>query len=332
MSARPAAIAAFLDGCGWATAAREPLAGDASFRRYERLRRRAETAVLMDAPPGRMDVRPFLDVAAILQGWGYSAPNVLAADPASGLVLLEDLGDDSFTLVVARGGDEADLYRHAVDLLVDLHRRPAPPNLPAYDIDFLLREVALVIDWYLPALTGLPVAEAVRADYLGRWRDALGPVGRLPSVFTFRDYMADNLIWLPARDGLRRVGLLDFQDAVIGCPAYDLASLLEDVRRDLPRELAESLLRRYVDRAGVETVALREAYAVLTAQRNAKIVGLFTRLWKRDGKPRYQDYLPRAWQLLTIELDHPKLGPVAAWFDRHIPPARRATPLPGAPS
>ncbi len=343
MSARPAAIAAFLDGCGWGSAVREPLAADASFRRYQRLRRGAESAVLMDAPPDRMEVRPFLDVAATLQGWGYSAPAVLAAEPASGLVLLEDLGDDSYTRVAAQGGDEADLYRHAVDLLVDLHRRPAAhlAGLPPYDMAFLLREVALVVDWYLPALTGTPVAEAVRADYLSRWQDALGPVGRLPSVFTFRDYMADNLIWLPARNGIRRVGLLDFQDAVIGCPAYDLASLLEDIRRDVPRPLAENLIRRYIDKTGVEAAPLREAYAVLAAQRNAKIVGLFTRLWKRDGKPRYQDYLPRAWELLTIELGHPKLGSVAAWFDRHIPPGPpgppgptgpRAKLLPGVPS
>lgn len=332
MSARGATIAAFLDGCGWGTAARAPLAGDASFRVYERLSRGAETAVLMDAPPGQMDLRPFLDVAAILHRWGYSAPVVLAADIAGGLVLLEDLGDDSYTRVAARGGDEAELYRHAIDLLVDLHRRPVPPDLAPYDTAFLLREVALAVDWYLPTLTGAPVADAVRADYLDRWRDALRPVGALAPVFTFRDYMADNLIWLPARHGLQRVGLLDFQDAVIGCPAYDLASLLEDIRRAVPRQLAERLLRRYIDKSGVDAALLHEAYGVLAAQRNTKIVGLFTRLWKRDGKPRYQDYLPRTWELLTIELGHPKLRDVAAWFDQYVPIGQRATLLPGVPS
>ncbi len=332
MADRRTAIEAFLGGCGWGAARRVPLAGDASFRRYERLHRGPETAVLMDSPPQQMDVRPFLVVAAHLEGYGYSAPAVLAADKAAGLVLLEDLGDDSYTRVLEQGGDAADLYRHAVDLLIDVHRRPVPPDLPAYDQAFLLREVELVLDWYMPALTGEAVAEAARADYLGRWRAALAPLGRLAPVFTFRDYMADNLIWLPARDGLRRVGLLDFQDAVVGSPAYDLASLLEDIRRDVPRPLAECLLRRYTEAAAVEAAPFRAAYAVLAAQRNAKIVGLFTRLWRRDGKPRYLDYLPRVWNMLTMELKHPNLAPVAPWFDRHIAPPRRFTRLPGVPS
>lgn len=329
---REAEIAAFLSRHGWGAARRLPLAGDASFRRYERLVRGDERAVLMDAPRPHEDVGPYLTVTGHLRRAGYSAPEVLAADREAGLLLLEDLGDDLFTRLLTGGdaADEEDMYATAVDLLVDLHRRPAAADLPPYDDARLIAEADLLVDWYLPALDGGDVAPAAKARYRELWRALFPVLDGLPRVLVLRDYHADNLIWLPERAGTARVGLLDFQDAVAGSPAYDLVSLLEDARRDVAAELAEAMVRRYLAATGADETAFRTAYAVLGAQRNAKIVGIFTRLWRRDGKSRYLDYLPRVWRLLEGDLAHPALASMRAWFDRHIPVERRRRDLRGA--
>ncbi len=327
------AIDDFLSGAGWAGAARTPITGDASFRRYERLHRNGETAVLMDAQLADYNVRRFLRVGLILADWGYSVPKVLFADQAGGLLLLEDFGEPRFAEDLVDGMDPETLYGAAVDLLADLHGQAPPATLPDYSLDMMLEEVDQVLDWYLPARTGRAVTAGTRATYRHAWAQVLQPlVGRATAV-TLLDYHAENLIWLSERGAHRRVGLLDFQDARIGPPEYDLASLLGDVRRDVDPALAQSTLRRYMDRrtAAVDSADCQAVFHLMGAQRNARLVGQWVRLWKRDEKPRYLTLMPRTWRMLEMDLSHPRLSPVARWFDEHIPVADRQAPLPGAP-
>ncbi len=319
------AAAAFLEGHGWAGAERLALGGDASFRRYERVVAGGRRAVLMLAPPDKEDVRPFVAVARHLLDRGFSPPAVLAADEDAGLVLLEDLGDDLYTRVLAAGGDEEGMYAAAVDVLLALHHGP-PSGLevPPYDDARLHAEADLLVEWHVPALTGAPASAAVRAAYTAAWNAVLPLARAAPETLVLRDYHADNLVWLPGRAGVRRVGLLDFQDAVLGPPAYDLVSLLEDARRDIAAPTREAMLARYLaGRPDLDRDAFAAAYAVLGAQRNCKIVGIFTRLLRRDGKPAYLDYLPRVWGHLAHDLAHPALAPVKSWLDEAIPPERR---------
>jgi aminoglycoside/choline kinase family phosphotransferase len=219
MAERSQVIDGFLARYGWADAERRPLASDASFRHYVRLVRNGEGAMLMDAPPPRENVRPFVRVARLLRQLGFSAPDVFAADEEAGLLLLEDLGDETYTRALASGGDEAALYALATDLLIALHRRfekPMAAAIPTYDDDRLLSEAALLVDWYLPAVRGAPTPPALRADYLDRWRETFSIARAVMETFVLRDYHVDNLMLLPGRDGIAACGLLDFQDAVIG--------------------------------------------------------------------------------------------------------------------
>jgi aminoglycoside/choline kinase family phosphotransferase len=326
---RAAALDAFLAAAGWADAARDPLPGDASFRRYIRLRRGVESAMAMDAPPPREDVRPFLAVARHLAAMDFSAPRILAENTAEGFLMLEDLGDATFTRELAAGADEAALYRLATDLLIALHRRPdaAAADLPAYDDDRLLAEAALLVDWYVPAVTGRALDASLRDEYLALWRAVFGPARAVPETLVLRDYHVDNLMVLPGREGIAACGLLDFQDAVIGPVAYDLVSLLEDARRDLAPGLAEAMTERYLAAfPALDPAALDVSYAVLGAQRSAKIIGIFTRLCRRDGKPHYLRHIPRVWRLLEGDLRHPALADLESWFARHLPPALRRIP------
>jgi len=337
MTERARAIAEFLDAAGWAGAERRLLAADASFRRYERLWHDGTSRVLMDAPPPRENVRAFDQIARTLIDLGLSAPRPLEVDAAAGLMLLEDLGDRTFTRALAENVDEATLYRLAIDVLIALHRhwQPDPEAAPAsYDDARLLQEVRLLPDWFLPALRGAPTPEPVREAYIEAWRAVLGRVRAGPDCLVLRDYHVDNLMLLEGREGVAACGLLDFQDAVIGPPAYDVVSLLEDARRDIGAGVAAEMLARYLeafpelDRAG-----FMESYAVLGAQRAAKIVGIFTRLSRRDGKDQYLRHIPRVWRILTAGLEHPVLAPVKAWFDREVPAAeRRAPPAPSETS
>ncbi len=327
---RAALIDRFLEAAGWGDARRTPLAGDASFRRYLRLRAGGRTAILMDAPPPMEDVRPFDAVARHLRGLGYSAPDILACDAAAGLLLLEDFGDATYTRRLAEGADEATLYRRAVDLLIDLHRRGAAAtavDVPPYDDGRLLDEAVLLVDWYLPEIAGARPARAVRESFLAPWGGLLPLVRRVPETLVLRDYHVDNLMALDDRPGIAGCGLLDFQDAVVGPVAYDLVSLLEDARRDVPPALAAEMRARYLAAfPGLDREAFETAYAVLGAQRNAKIIGIFTRLFRRDGKPAYLRHIPRVWRLLEGDLRHPALAPFAEWLDRHVPPPARVAP------
>jgi N-acetylmuramate 1-kinase len=304
----PSEADSFVSQAGWGGASIEPLAGDASFRRYFRVVQPDRSAVLMDAPPQHEDSRPFLAVADHLHALGFAAPRILARDLDHGLILLEDFGDARMKEVVEAEPDrEYQLYAAAVDLLRDLHRHPAG-SLPPYDMAVYQREAGLFTEWYMPAV-GLSAAPG----YAEAWAEALAPIAADRSATVLRDYHSENIMLLP--DGT--LGLLDFQDALAGHPAYDLVSLLQDARRDVPAELEQAMLARHgaVDEA---------AYAVLGAQRNAKILGIFTRLWKRDGKPRYLAYQPRVWTYLERDLAHPALEPVRTWFDKYVPAAKRS--------
>lgn len=333
MTDRAALSHAFLQRAGWGDALRAKLAGDASFRKYERLNRNGEPAVLMDAPPPQEDVRPFIRIARHLSSLGYSAPRILAEDAEHGFLLLEDLGDDLFARLLKSGGDEHALYEATIDFLLDLHRHPAPADLAPYDEARLIDEAELFTDWYLPALTGRDTPANIRQAFRFLLGILVPEVGMDDTpekrILVLRDFHAENLIWLPQRKGPARLGLLDFQDAVAGHPAYDLVSLLEDARRDVDPDLAEAMLQRYVAGSGADDAAFRRAYAILGAQRNIRIIGIFTRLWKRDGKPQYQAFMPRMWGLLERDLSHPALADLRGWIDAMVPQELRRKPLPG---
>lgn len=318
----PAGAAAFLAAHGWAGADVRPLAGDASFRRYFRVIHGARRAVLMDAPPPHEDPRPFIAVAEWLAEAGLSAPAIMARDLDQGLLLIDDFGDARFRETAdAAPARERLLYETAVDLLVHLHAKPPMTDLAPHGPDQWLGELTLFSDWYCPAV-GLDVdGDAYRAA----WRDALAPVAAdgLAPVTVLRDYHAENLMLVDGREGIAQLGLLDFQDAVAGHPAYDLASVLEDARRDVPAEIERDMLARYMAATGCDA-CYEAAYWALAAQRNTRILGVFTRLWKRDGKAHYTGYQPRMWGLLERDLAHPSLAGVKAWFDAHVPTEKRA--------
>lgn len=312
----------FLAAHGWGDAQILPLAGDASFRRYFRIVDGARQAVLMDAPPPHEDPRPFIAIAEFLAGCGLSAPAIMARDLDRGLLLIEDFGDVRLRETLdARPQAEGDHYAGVTDLLVHLHREPPMAGLPVHGIEQWLDEVMLFSDWYCPAL-GL---EVDRAAFRAAWAEALEPVEHdgLPRVTVLRDYHAENIMLVPGRDGIAHYGLLDFQDALVGHPAYDLASVLEDARRDVPPAVEAAMLDRYMTATGAGDT-FRAAYWALAAQRNTRILGVFVRLWKRDGKPGYRQFQPRMWGLLERDLAHPALAPVRRWFDAHVPAEKRA--------
>jgi N-acetylmuramate 1-kinase len=321
----------FLDVSGWGDAAPVPLAGDASFRHYYRLCRGDERAIVMDAPPPQEDVGPYVAVATILRGLGLSAPEVLAEDRTEGFLLIEDFGDDTYTRLLARGADEAALYTLAIDTLAALQHAVAEGvslNLPSYDEARLLGEAALLVDWYLPAVLGAPAAPDLREEFLALWRAVLPQaVEPFAPTLVLRDFHIDNLMLLPGRPGVRRCGLLDFQDAVCGPPAYDLVSLLEDARRDVSDGLRRRMTELYFAAfPALDRAAFSRSAAILAAQRNCKILGIFTRLWKRDGKPGYLVHIPRLWRLIEADLRDPALDAIGGWLNRHLPPPVRRVP------
>jgi hypothetical protein len=337
------------------------LQGDASPRRYARLVRevsdlRSDTLLLMDAPrqpdgpPIRdglpysriahlaEDVRPFVAVTTALRAAGLSAPATIAHDLDRGLLLVEDLGDRVLGTELARGASQAALWRAATDALLVLRQLPVPDALPlpdgsvhrmpAYDRRALTIETELLLDWYWPALHGAPAPQSARADFAAAWSGILDRLLALPTGWTLRDYHSPNLIWLPERAGVARLGIIDVQDAVRGHPAYDLVSLLQDARLDVPPALEAELLDHYCREAACADATfsednLRFAYAALGAQRNTKILGIFARLAHRDGKPQYLAHLPRIWGYLERTLLAAALAPLRSWYDVHLPPQLR---------
>ena len=344
--ARTGAIVGLIDRAGWADARRVVMGGDASTRAYERLvKSSGETAILMispprpDGPPVRRG-KPYSTIAKLaesihafvamdrgLASIGFSAPAILGEDLDMGLLILEDFGAEP---VVDADGPIPERYAEAVRLLAALHGRVLPSSLPVteerqhvlpiYDLDALMIEVELLLDWYMPHIAGTTPSGSVRAEFGHVWRDMLAEIVTGPQTWTLRDYHSPNLIWLADRAGLDRVGLLDFQDAVIGHPAYDVASLLQDARVTVPPELELRLLgvyagaRRAADPA-FDMASFASAYAVMAAQRATKILGIFARLDLRDGKPAYLRHLPRIQTYLAQNLAHPALARLAAWFD-----------------
>ncbi|TFL20146.1 aminoglycoside phosphotransferase family protein [Jannaschia formosa] len=302
MKDRSGAIETFLALAGWQDATRVPLAGDASRRSYVRLLREPERAILMDAPPdAEQDVRPFLAVAAELAARGLSVPGILARDTRRGLLLLEDLGDDTYARATAADpGSEPLLYATAAEALAEMQATP-PPDLPRYT-DRMPELAALAIDWYAPEAA--PHRDALKAAMA----EALAHPAVTSDTLVHRDYHADNLLWLPRRAGVARVGMLDFQDAMRGPRDYDLASLIHDPRRAVSPEARQAALGAWQAATGRDPDEIAAGIAICSAQRCLRILGVFARLCLRDGKTRYPDFIPATWAALLSDLAHPALS------------------------
>jgi N-acetylmuramate 1-kinase len=347
---RMAAIRNFLDENGFAEAERLHLQGDASTRSYERLLLNGQSYILMnaprqpDGPPVREgkpysaiahlaeDVSAFIAMSKGLRAAGLSAPAIYFADSETGLLIIEDLGEEK--LVEGEPGTPIpERYEAAVDVLVALHSKALPPALPVsprveyrippYDAEAFLIEIELLLDWYLPRMAAT-ISPDDRAAFLALWRDALQPALESEATWVLRDFHSPNLLWLPDREGIARVGLIDFQDAVLGPAAYDLASLLQDARVDVPEGLEITLLGRYarMRRAAdpnFDTPAFVKSYATVAAQRATKILGIFARLDIRDGKPQYLRHMPRVFGYLQRSLAHPSLNALREWYAAHVP-------------
>ncbi len=335
-------VQGFLASTEWRDAQLAYLTGDASRRSYARLHKDGSTCLLMDSPPlpdlphvkdgkpywaiahSAPTISSFVDVGEALAANGLSVPAILASDIDNGLLLVEDFGERTFADAMSAGVPMRDLYRAATDMLADLALRPPPDFLPPYDRDALLIEARLLTDWYWPLTTGAAPSPSQICEFEELWIDALAPILATPPSWVLRDVHSPNLMWLPERDGLRRVGIIDFQDALAGHAAYDLASLLFDARLDVPQALEKVLLAHYLDQRSAcdgafDTEAFQLAYATLAAQRNTKILGIFARLAKRDGKPGYLQHLPRIRSYLARALAHEGLGDLRDWYRRNLP-------------
>lgn len=323
MSDRSAALTAFLRRSGWGQAERSHLAGDASDRRYERLRLGAATAVLMDNPPGGADdPTAFSAMARHLRGLGLSAPAILAEDLDQGFLLLEDLGDDLFArLVNADPSREAELYLAAADTLLHLQAAAPPTGLPNLSAEEWASAAGFALDWYSFAATGMRPDPAELHAALSQ---ALKDHADGPRVLILRDFHAENLIWLPGRVGIARTGLLDFQLGQLGQPGYDLVSLLQDARRDVSPDSEARVIAHFVTERGLDPQQFATQYATLGAQRALRILGVFVRLGLAAGKPSYLDLIPRVWRQLQTNLSHPALTDLRAVCERVLPPPTTA--------
>ncbi len=319
----------FLKEQGWEGVDCPLLAGDASFRKYYRLEREGQSVVLMDAPPPEQ-TKPFIKIANFLTKNGYSAPEIYGADTDNGFILLEDLGDNTYTRMLQNGADEHALYKLAIDVLVDLHEdvKDLPDDIPEYNEELLASEALLLPDWWMNAQFGEGHAtDALKESYLSAWAPAFKHVQDHPQKLVLRDYHVDNLLLLNDRSNYAACGLLDFQDAVAGSGIYDVVSLLEDARRDIDEALIEEMKMRYTSSfADMDIDEFEAGFAILGAQRHAKVIGIFARLCMRDGKPIYLEHIPRVWRLLERALQHPILKDVKIWFDHHIPQDARGIP------
>lgn len=319
-------IRTFLAGAGWADAARVPMGADWSTRRYERLRRPdGAGAILMDAAgDGAGQVPPFVRICGLLRDVDLSAPEIFAEDQARGLLLLEDFGDDSFALLLDRGDDPWPLYRVATDVLSHLHDRfdnGGAPDVQRYDLSLFTRQVALFGDAYLAA-AGSPLTPAGMRALDDAWARVLTQVlGIVPDSLLLRDYHPGNLMWLPGRAGVRSCGLLDVQDGGIGPVSYDLLSLLQDARRDVPDAVQAAMIDRYLSaRPGLSREGFLASYAVMGAMRHARILGRVAQLAAGGGKARQLAFLSRVWAQFRTAIAHPLLSPLQSFTDQHLPP------------
>ena len=320
---RDTEVAAFLAAHGFSHAAVAPLAQDASFRRYLRITGGPRPAVLMDAPPPE-DVASFVRIDAHLAAAGLSVPDIIGVDLASGLLLEEDLGDDLFPAV----GKWGPMLDAAVDTLVAMQRAAPPTGLPGWGAAQMSATAqGTLLDWWWPAMFGGPASDAARRDFADALDRMLAPVAAAPSGFVHRDFFAGNLVWLPDRPGVRRVGVIDFQGAALGHPAYDLVSLVQDARRAFPPGVPERAVARYVQaRPELDPVAFEAAFIACAAQRHLRVAAQWVRLARRDGRLGYLAYGPHTWHLLGEALKHPAAAPLAAAMDRWIPPDCRKNP------
>jgi tRNA threonylcarbamoyl adenosine modification protein YjeE len=349
--ARLKALRQFLERAGYLDARRQRMAGDASTRSYARLIRDDGVVILMNSPrrpdgpaiyAGKSysaavhlaeDVKPFVAIDGGLRERGFSAPAIHHADIEAGFLITEDFGSTGFI-----EGDPprpiAERYEAATDMLAALHRGPLPEKLPLtpeftyaiplFDTDALLVEIGLMLEWYLPD-RGVQPSERLRAEFAAIWRDLLAKPAAAPRTWVMRDFHSPNLIWLEGREGIARVGIIDFQDAVLGPEAYDLVSLLQDARIDVPEQLELSLFAHYIKArrtadGGFDAAQFAELYAIMSAQRNTRLLGTFARLNRRDGKPQYLRHQPRIWAYLGRSLAHPALARLKEWYSVNIPP------------
>jgi N-acetylmuramate 1-kinase len=325
MTARDEVIGRFLTRHGFGAARAVPLAQDASFRRYLRLSGGPRPAILMDAPPPE-DIAPFLRLVRHLAAIGLSPPEIIAAEPEQGLLLEEDLGDDLFSALLSPTAGP--LFDTAVDALLVMQRAAPPSDLPWWGAaEMAATALGTLLDWWWPAAFNQAAPEAARREIGVALEAMLAPVAEGPGEFVHRDFFAGNLVWLPGRDGPRRVGLLDFQNAAIGHPAYDLVSLIQDARRDIPLEISARVVQRYLSaRPELDTGAFRAAMAACAAQRHLRVAGQWVRLARRDGRSQYLIYGPHTWRLLDAALAEPAAAPLAAALDRWIPQEMRGNP------
>jgi len=278
------------------------------------------------------DVKPFVAIANGLRALGFSAPAIEHADIDAGFLITEDFGNDG----VIEGDPPAPIparYEIATDLLAALHRQRLPEALPlvpqvtyripTFDTDAMLVEISLMLEWYLPD-RGVVLTNNLRAEFVLLWRDLLREPAAAASTWMLRDFHSPNLIWLEDRAGIARVGLIDFQDTMLGPAAYDLVSLLQDARIDVPEMLELTLLTRYIRarreaEKGFDPAGFAATYAIMSAQRNTRLLGTFARLNRRDGKPQYLRHQPRIWTYLNRSLAHPALAPVREWYVTNVP-------------
>ncbi len=315
----------FLSSLGWKSAVLEPMQADASFRRYYRLRGVPAPMLLMEDPPDRppvppfVMVEPFAKIAAHLRTIGLRAPQVHFSDIANGLLVIDDFGDDTYTRLFDKGANPKPLYELAVDALVHLHQHPkrCDIDLPQYDGEHLVAEAMLLLDWYYPALSGKKPTEKMKESFAAAWKDLFSKFPSDQQTLVLRDYHVDNLMLIAGEKGVRSCGLLDFQDALIGPFSYDLMSLLEDARRDVPADLRAHLYARYMNAMGIDRAGFDYSFRVLALQRHAKVLGIFVRLSVRDGKDRYLKFIPHVHRLFTASLSDPVLEPMQRWFEEN---------------
>lgn len=319
---------AFLKQIGWGDADMVSLQPDASFRSYARVRRGALGRMLMDAPPARENLRAYLDITAHLRGLGLRVADTFDVDETAGFALIEDMGDDTFTRLLEMGQPEAPLYLLAADVLKALHAHPDATaiDVPSYDMDALLVEAELFVDWFAPTLRGEAVPKVDKTRYMAAWERALAGVAGARETLVLRDYHVDNLMITGAGDTVQQCGLLDYQDALIGSRAYDLISLVEDARRDVSPAVKQAVLDHYTRNMETDAkTALLRDMAMLGAQRHAKVAGIFIRLSKRDSKPIYLRHIPRVLRLMKACLANDFLSEVEAATEAIAPGYETAT-------
>tara|TARA_R110002050_G_scaffold70425_2_gene151834 strand:- start:61761 stop:62786 length:1026 start_codon:yes stop_codon:yes gene_type:complete len=320
----------FLEEIGWGDKEPTFLAGDASNRTYYRITSsRGHTAVLMDAHEPSEKIREFMQIGSLLYNMGYAVPEIIASDLDRRLILLEDLGDKTFTFCLENNQNPHELYEAATKVIIDLHQKFKHKNkvIPVYDLATYRRECDTLLDWYYPAIMGKSISSDARNEWSEIWNNLLTQKISLPRTLVLRDFHVDNLIWLHKRSDLQRCGLLDFQDALLGSPAYDLVSLFEDARRDVSGSMTTDLLNLYFKNfPELAPEQFMKEYNILGAHRSAKIIGYFARLALRDNKKRYLDFIPRTWKWLEQDMQHPDLKDIKNWMDKHIPKEKRMVP------